>query len=96
MTDLRTSDATASAQRAEAIMKKELDELKKMEERETAIKKNMTETENNMEIIKKQIHDLGLKLKETVKDYEKTKQHLQGFRAKYSNFFGSGTFLKCT
>ena len=99
MTDLRTSDATASAQRAEAIMKKELDELKKQEEREAAIKNNMAETEKNMEIIKKQIHDLGVKLKETVKDYEKTKQHLQGFRTKYSNFFGSGTFatsLKCT
>ena len=34
MTDLRTSDATASAQRAEAIMKKELDGVKKLEERE--------------------------------------------------------------
>ena len=99
MTDLRTSDATASAQRAEAIMKKELDGLKKLEEREAGITKNMAEMEKNMGIIKKQIHDLGVKLKETVKDYEKTKQHLQGFRTKYSNFFGSGTFatsLICT
>lgn len=91
MTDLRTSDGTASAQRAEAIMKKELGELKKMEERETGIKKNMVEMEKNMDIIKKQQHDLGLKLKETLKDYDKTKQHLQAFRTKYSSFFGPGT-----
>ena len=79
-------------------MKKELDELKKMEEREAAIKKNMVEMEKNMDIIKKQQHDLGLKLKETLKDYDKTKQHLQAFRTKYSSFFGPGTFptsLKC-
>ena len=93
MTDLRTSDATASAQRAEAIMKKELDDVKKLEDREAAIKKNMGEMEKNMEIIRKQQHELGLKLKQTVKEYEKTKQHLQAFRTKYSNFFGPGKFF---
>jgi hypothetical protein len=92
MTDLRTSDGTASSQRAEAIMKKEVDELKKMEEREAAIKKNMVEMEKNMDLIKKQHRDLGLKLKETLKDYENTKQHLQTFRTKYAGFFGPGTF----
>ena len=93
MTDLRTSDATASAQRAEAIIKKEVDDVKKIEEKETAIKKNMVDMEKNMEIIKKQQHDLGLKLKETLKDYEKTKQHLQAFRTKYGSFFGPGMFI---
>ena len=93
MTDLRTSDATASAQRAEAIIKKEVDEVKKIEEKETAIKKNMVDMEKNMEIIKKQQHDLGLRLKETLKDYEKTKQHLQAFRTKYGSFFGPGMFI---
>ena len=96
MTDLRTSDATATAQRAEAIMKKELNELKKMEEREAAIKKSMVDMEQNMEIIRKQRHDLGAKLKETLKDYEKTKQHLQAFRTKYANFFGPGTYTMCS
>ena len=93
MTDLRTSDATASAQRAEAIMKKELDEVKKLEEKDATIRKNMTEMGKNMEIIRKQQRDLGLKLKETLKDYEKTKQHLQAFRSKYANFFGPGKFF---
>ena len=46
----------------------------------------------NMNIIKKQQHDLGLKLKETLKDLEKTKLHLQAFRTKYSRYFGSGTY----
>ncbi len=92
MTDLRTSDATASAQRAEAIMKKELEDVKKLEEKEGVIKKNMGEMEKNIEIIRKSQQELNLKLKQTVKEYEKTKQHLQAFRTKYSNFFGPGTF----
>ncbi len=95
LTDLRTSDATASAQRAEAIMKKELDDVKRMEEKGTALRKNIADQQKNIGIIRKQQHDLTLKYKETVKEYEKTKQTFKEFRTKYGRYFGSGKFY-CT
>ena len=92
MTDLRTSDATASSQRAEAIMKKEVDELKKLEHKDAAHKSSMAETSRLVDGIKKQRHELTLKCKETSNDLEKNKRHVQGFRNKYSRYYGSGTY----
>ena len=96
LTDLRTSDATASAQRAEAIMKKEIDDVKKMEEKGTALRKNIAEQQKNVEIIRKQQRDLTQKYKETAKEYEKTKQTYKEFRTKYGRYFGPGKFYYTT
>lgn len=90
MTDLRTSDATASAQRAEAIIEKELREIKMMEEKDLIIRSNLMDAAKEIDIIKKSQHELGLKLKDTLKELEKTKLSLQSFRTKYSRYFGTG------
>ena len=52
------------------------------------------DTEKEISIIKKSQNDLGLKLKENLKDLEKTKESLQTFRTKYSRYFGAGMLCK--
>lgn len=94
MTDLRTSDATASAQRTKAIIEKESRELREIEEKDLLIRTNVMDTEKEISIIKKSQNDLGLKLKENLKDLEKTKESLQTFRTKYSRYFGAGMLCK--
>ena len=92
MTDLRTSYATASAQRAEAIIEKEMKEIKKMEDKDSIIRSSISDTEKEINIIKKSQHELGLKLKDTLKELEKTKLGLETFRTKYARYFGPGMY----
>ncbi|MGK3738809.1 MAG: hypothetical protein ACI90V_005656 [Bacillariaceae sp.] len=92
MTDLRTSYATASSQRAEAIIEKEMKEIKKMEDKDSIIRSSIADTEKEINIIKKSQHELGLKLKDTLKELEKTKLGLEAFRTKYASYFGPGMY----
>ena len=90
MTDLRTSNETASAQRAAAVLEREEKGIQKMEAKVLELQTSIGNTEKSVDHISKQAKELELKLKETLKDMEKTKLHLQAFRQKFSRYFGQG------
>jgi len=89
MTDLRTSYATASAQRAEANIEKDMREIKKLKEKDSILRSSISDNEKETLNIEKSQLELGLKLKDTLKELEKTKLSLQSFRTKYSRYFGT-------
>jgi hypothetical protein len=93
MTDLRTSDETASAQRAAAVLEREEKVIQNMEGRVLELQSSIGSTEKTVDHISKQAKELELKSKETLKEMEKTKLHLQAFRQKFSRYFGPGKCL---
>jgi hypothetical protein len=99
MTDLRTSDETASIQRAEAVLQREQKEILKKETKISDVQSSIASTEKSVDQISKTHKELENKLNENAKDAEKTKNHYQAFRSKFASYFGPGvsrpTFLDC-
>ena len=90
---LRTSDATASAQRASAVHEKdvaELSDLQKALKDATAV---LNETEKNLTKLDKQQKELTPKVESVISDSKNKKMALQSFRDKFSRYLTPG---KCT
>jgi hypothetical protein len=93
MTDLRTSDETASAQRAAAVQEQEETELSELENKVAETTSAVGNADNNLARMEKEEKDITAKVKEAIKDYETKKMSLQNFRTKFSRFLGPGEWL---
>lgn len=93
MTDLRTSDETASAQRAAAVQEQEETEISDLENKVAETTSAVGNADNNLARMEKEEKDTTAKVKEAIKDYETKKMSLQNFRTKFSRFLGPGEWL---
>ena len=93
MTDLRTSDATASAQRASAVHEKDVAEMADLQKTLKAASTVVNETEKNLAKLEKQQKDIMPKLEAAIEDTKSKKMGLQSFRNKFSRYLTPG---KCT
>jgi hypothetical protein len=94
MTDLRTSEETASLQRATAVTDKELAELGELQKQVKELASTVNEAEKNLAKLEKQEQDITPKVQEAIKDAEQKKIGLQNFRNKFSRYLGPGKFKK--
>lgn len=88
MTDLRTSDETASAQRAGSLFERQAVEVKKLEEEGSELAKNMDLAQKDLDTLDRQRRELEVKLVDTKKDTEKVKANLKGVRTKFARYLG--------
>jgi hypothetical protein len=93
MTDLRTSDETASMQRAEAAHEQEEAGLQDLETKTAEVATQITASENALAQAEKEEKDCSVKVDEAVKDSEKSKRNMANFRTKFSRYLGPG---KCS
>jgi hypothetical protein len=94
MTDLRTSEETASLQRATAVTDKELAELGELQKKVKELATTVHEAEKNLAKLEKQEQDITPKVQEAIKDAEQKKIGLQNFRNKFSRYLGPGKFKR--
>lgn len=92
LTDLRTSDETAVAQRTEAIHEQAHAEVAALEKKAADLQAAFTNAEKMHARYDKEEKDLLPKAKEAIKDYENKKISWQNFRTKFSKFMGPGGF----
>jgi hypothetical protein len=92
MTDLRTSDETASKQRAAAVQEFETVSMATLEKKKTEMIALASNAEKSFARAEKEEKEIGLKIGEAEKDLEKMKRNLQNFQTKFAKYLGAGTF----
>ncbi len=92
LTDLRTSDETASAQRVESIKEQAELEVATLEKKATDLQTEYNNAENMQARFEKEEKDLVPKAKEALQDYENKKLSWQTFRTKFAKFLGPGEY----
>lgn len=92
MTDLRTSEETASLQRATAVTDKELAELGELQKKVKELAITVQEAERNLAKHEKQDQEITPKVQEAIKDAEQKRIGLQNFRNKFSRYLGPGKY----
>ena len=90
MTDLRTSDETASVQRAAAVQEKEQRDIQDLLRNEAEMKAAALQSENLLISGQKQIQDATRNLELAARDVENKKKNLQAFRTKFSRYLNPG------
>lgn len=90
MTDLRTSDQTASAQRAAAVHEKERTELKALEKKVSDLTAVATKANESLSHLGNKGKDLENKAQHAMKDVESKKMAIQNFRNKFSRYLNRG------
>jgi hypothetical protein len=92
MTDLRTSDETASNQRAAAVQEFETVSMATLEKKKAEMVALTSNAEKSFARAEKEEKEIGLKIGEAEKDVEKMKRNLHNFQTKFAKYLGAGTF----
>jgi hypothetical protein len=93
MTDLRTSDETASAQRADSVLEQHAAVVRKMETEKAELIRNIDIVEKDIDTLNRQRGELEAKMASNNKDLEKSRSNLMAVREKYAKYFDAGKFI---
>ena len=93
MTDLRTSDATASVQRAASVHDKEVNDLSELQKTLKDATRVVNENEKILAKLEKQQLDIRPKVQEAIKDAESKQIQFQNFRTRYSKYLTHGKYI---
>jgi len=90
VTDLRTSDQTASSQRAASALEQEESNLKGLEQKIVELSALANEAEATLNRAGAEEQDAKTALQKTIQECEKAKKIQQEFRTKFSGYLGPG------
>lgn len=92
VTDLRTSDATASSERVAAMIEQEQASIADFERKSSKLNDLLAEAEKNHDRADAEKQECSAAAEKAGMEHEKAKQMCSEFRTKFKNYFGPGEY----